>query len=92
MEFNDDRTEISKELEVYRRVTGTFGFQMEKKNKHTVMPGKLHFVSILKFQFLFFLCFKFQYLAYVSLICCKYLVAKLWLKSNSFTKDFYLGA
>ena len=33
VEFNDDHTEISKELEVYRRVTGTFGFQMEKKEQ-----------------------------------------------------------
>ena len=41
VEFEDDHTKISKELEVYRRVARTFGFQMAKNEKHAVMLGKL---------------------------------------------------
>ena len=36
-----EREEISKEMEVYRMGGGTFGFNMAIKNRTTKMPGKL---------------------------------------------------
>ena len=36
-----EREEISKEMEVYRMGGGTFGFNMAIKNRSTKMPGKL---------------------------------------------------
>ena len=62
-----ERAEISKEMEIYRMAGGTygfdmavhdrnttFGFDMAIHEKKTIMLGKLHFVSVFKFQFLFF--------------------------------------
>jgi hypothetical protein len=89
VESEDDRTEISNELEVYRRAVKIFGFQLAKKDKLTIMPGKL--LSFTLFQILSFnLCslfvLNFNDFPYISLICCRYVVAKQWLKSTSFTK------
>ena len=41
-----EREEISKEMEIYRMAGGTFGFTMAIKDRMTKMPGKLQFVSI----------------------------------------------
>lgn len=43
--FEQEREDISKEMEVYRMGGGTFGFTMAIKNRTTKMPGKLQFVS-----------------------------------------------
>jgi hypothetical protein len=40
-----ERVEISKEMEIYRMVGGTFGFDMAIQDKKSKMPGKLHYVS-----------------------------------------------
>ena len=40
-----EREDISKEMEVYRMGGGTFGFTMAIKNRTTKMLGKLQFVS-----------------------------------------------
>eukprot|EP00253_Pinus_taeda_P003488 PITA_03488 len=40
-----EREDISKEMEVYKMGGGTFGFTMAIKNMTTKMPGKLQFVS-----------------------------------------------
>ena len=64
--------QISKELEVYRRVMGTFGFDMAINDRKNIMPSKFHFV--------YFLCFIFQIsnvFSYVSPIHCRYLVGNL---------------
>jgi hypothetical protein len=37
--------EISKEMEIYRMVGGTFVFNMAIQDRKTKMPGKLHYVS-----------------------------------------------
>ena len=42
-----ERAEISKEMEIYRMVGGTFGFDMVVHDRKTKMPGKLqvHFIA-----------------------------------------------
>ena len=45
-----EREEISKEMEIYRMASGTFGFTMAIKNKMTKMPGKFQFISTFKFH------------------------------------------
>jgi hypothetical protein len=40
-----ERANISKEIEIYRIVGGTFGFDMAIQDRKTKMPGKLHYVS-----------------------------------------------
>ena len=40
-----DRSEISKELEVYRRAMGTSGFDMAINDRKNIMPSKFHLVS-----------------------------------------------
>jgi hypothetical protein len=37
-----ERAEISKEMEIYRMSGGTFGFDMAIHDRKTKMPGKLH--------------------------------------------------
>ena len=41
-----DHTKISQESKHYKRAMGTFGFQMEKNDRQTVMPCKLHLVAV----------------------------------------------
>ena len=45
-----EREEISKEMEIYRMAGGTFGFSMAIKSRMTKMPGKLHCSVCFKFQ------------------------------------------
>jgi hypothetical protein len=70
--------------------TGTFGFDMVVQDKKTKMPGKLHFVSNFNVSSSF--VSNFNVFSYVSLICCRCLVDKLWLKSTQFTKTCHSGA
>ena len=50
--------EISKEMEIYRMASGTFGFDMGVHDRKTKMSGKLQVHFIAKFQCLFSICFK----------------------------------
>ena len=45
-----EREEISKEMEIYRMAGGTFGFSMAIKSRMTKMPGKLYCSVCFKFQ------------------------------------------
>ena len=59
-----DRAEISEELEVYKRGTGLFRFQMAVHDRTHIMPSKLLIVSNFKFHFLFlssFFALKFKF-------------------------------
>ena len=50
VEFEQEREDISKEMEIYRMAGGTFGFTMAIKNRTTKMPGMLQFVSTFNFH------------------------------------------
>jgi hypothetical protein len=39
---HEERAEISKEMEIYRMSSGTFGLQMAIADRKTKMPSKLH--------------------------------------------------
>ena len=41
-----ERAEISKEMEIYRMVGGTFGFDMAVNDRKTKMPGKIKFILL----------------------------------------------
>ena len=61
-----EHTQLSQELEMYKRATGLFGFDIAISERTNLIPSKLHLVSnfqlsSLKFHFLFLiLCFKFD--------------------------------
>ena len=51
-----ERTQLSQELEMYKRATGLFGFDIAINDRTNLMPSKLHLVSnfqvsTLKFKF-----------------------------------------
>ena len=54
-----ERTQLSQELEVYKRPMGLFPFNIAINDRTNLMPSKLHLVSSFKFHFLF-LYFKFD--------------------------------
>ena len=62
-----ERTQLSQELEMYKRAIGLFGFDIAINDRTNLMPSELHLVSnfqlsSLKFHFLFLiLCFKFYF-------------------------------
>jgi hypothetical protein len=81
--------EISKEMVIYRMASGTFGFDMAIRPKCQV--------SFILFQISMSLLTLFQLstfnvFSHVSLICCRCLVDKLWVKSAQFTNTCHSGA
>ena len=70
-----DRSEISKELEVYRRAMGTFGFDMAINDRKNIMPSKFHLVSKFNFITFFVLYFKFSM---SSLMFLQFIVDTWW--------------
>jgi hypothetical protein len=70
-----EHMEISKEMETYKIIARTFGFDMVVHDRKTKMLGKLHFVSNLNVSSSFVSNFKVY--IYVFLICYRCLVDKL---------------
>ena len=70
-----NRSEISKELEVYRRAMGTFGFDMAINDRKNIMPSKLHIVS--KFNFITFFVLNFKF-SMSSLMFLQFIVDTWW--------------
>lgn len=81
--YQQERGDISKEMELYRMAGGTFGFTMAIKDRRTKMRGKLQFVSNFIIHCLFIICLKFRISMFflmflLFLLTCSYLVDKLW--------------
>ena len=70
-----DRSEISKELEVYRRAMGTFEFDMASNDRKNIIPSKLRLV--LKFNFLSFFVLNFKF-SMSSLMIFQFIVDTWW--------------
>jgi hypothetical protein len=83
-----ERSEISKQIEIYKLNVGTFGYDMAIQDRTARMPGKLQVKFVSNFQIpMSFLsiylllngniicCLSFPF------ICCRCLVGKLWQKS-----------
>jgi hypothetical protein len=77
--------EISKQIEMYRLVVGTFGYEIIVQNKTTKMLNKLQVQLVSNFQIsIYFLTIYLLHDANIicclslSFICCRWLVNKLW--------------
>jgi hypothetical protein len=55
-----ERTEISKEMEIYRMASGAFGFDMAIHDRKTKLPSKFHYVSNFNVSSYFVSTFNFQ--------------------------------
>ena len=49
-----ERTQLSQELEMYKRATGLLGFDIAINDRTNLIPVKFHLVSTFKFKISFF--------------------------------------